>query len=514
MVFALVTAAQGQSLRIDEHASKVVLSRNRYDVVLAANSPANLQAAIVKLAIIAPGGAQLATTSSPVRIRSGANKLFASITLPELPKKSQDLLWYRLAYSVTASGSELAHGILPLFESVQDFALHVSAPLVVQPGKKFFVRVRTSHPVLQRAVGGVAIYAQVREKGQKAPLPSATGITDASGYAVLSMSLPADTQFHDLELAVQAQRGAIKKNAENDLKVGEPSRILVQSDKPLYQPGQILHIRALIFGDEPRTLAAKSIYLQVEDEDGTVVFRDERISSRFGVVATDWSIPDRLRLGEYTIVAKTYPGQYADADESDDDENPMSAAADRRSVRISRYELPTFVVNAKPDRSYYLDDQKATVEISAAYLFGKPLPKGSVRIARMEERKWNFSKQKWEIDEGESISGSMDDQGTFRATLDLSKQRANLDEDSYLRFRDLTYTAYVTDPSTGRTEERRFDVRVTKYPIHVYYVAEGSSPRGLANEFFVSTSMAQPPSAMSKYEPSLPAAPVNACSHG
>src|SRR5262249_34141649 len=51
-------------------------------------------------------------------------------------------------------------------------------------------------------------------------------------------------------------------------------------------------------------------------------------------------------------------------------------------------------------------------------------------------------------------------------------------------------TAYVTDPSTGRTEERRFDVRVTKYPIHVYYVAEGSSPRGLANEFFVSTSYA------------------------
>lgn len=184
----------------------------------------------------------------------------------------------------------MAHGILPLFESVQDFALHVSAPALVQPGKKFFVRVHTSHPVLDRAIGGVAIRAQVCGGAAETALVSASGTTDANGYAVLSMSLPAD--LRDLEVAVAAQRGAIMKSAENDLKDGTPSRILVQTDKPLYQPGQSLHIRALIFGDEHRAVAAKNIYLQVEDEDGTVVFRDERTSSRFGVVSTDWTISD------------------------------------------------------------------------------------------------------------------------------------------------------------------------------------------------------------------------------
>src|SRR5262249_27003264 len=161
--------------------------------------------------------------------------------------------------------------------------------------------------VLGRAVGGVAITAQVR--GNDSALVSATATTDGNGYAVFSMMLPGDTQPRDLELAVQAQRGAVKKNAENDLKLGAPARILVQTDKPLYQPGQTLHIRALVFGDEHRALATKKIYIQVEDEDETVVFRDERTSSRFGVVAADWTIPDRVRLGEYRILAKTYPGQ-------------------------------------------------------------------------------------------------------------------------------------------------------------------------------------------------------------
>ncbi len=143
-----------------------------------------------------------------------------------------------------------------------------------------------------------------------------------------------------------------------------------------------------------------------------------------------------------------------------------------------------------PTRGYYLPDQKASIEISAAYLFGKPVPKATVRISQLEERKWNFAKQKWEVDEGEPISGTTDDQGIFRATLDITKERADLDEYSYRKFRDITFTAYVTDLSTGRTEERRFDIRVTKYPIHVYYVPQDSSRRGLPDEFFVSTSYA------------------------
>ncbi|MFN8006045.1 MAG: MG2 domain-containing protein [Terriglobia bacterium] len=491
MVFALVGVAVGQSVRIDEHASKVVLNGKTYDVALIGNSSAALQAAILRLGILAPGGSEIATSSSPIRLMAGANKLSASVTLSDLPKRSDDLLWYRLTYSVSANGSELAHGILALFESVRDFSLHVSAPPLVQPGKKFFVRVQTSHPVLGRAIGGVAIGAQVRESAGKTALVSEAGNTDSNGYLVLSLSLPATHVAGDLELVVEARNGGTKRNARNDLKVGSPSRILVQSDKPLYQPGQTLHIRALIFGDERRALAAKKIYLQVEDEDGTVVYREERTSSKFGVIAADWTIPDRIKLGDYRIRAKTYPGRFVDSDhDSDDEDTPMLAAADEKSVRISRYELPTFVVNAKPDRSYYLLEQKASIEVSASFLFGKPVPKAAVEITRLQARSWNFAKQKWEVDEEEPITGTTDEQGRFRTTLDLSEHGAELEEYSRRKFRDLTYTAYVTDPSSGRTEERRFDVRVTKYPIHVYYVSQGSSRRGLPNEFFVSTSYA------------------------
>src|SRR4029077_18425597 len=103
---------------IDEHASKVALHGATYDVVLLAASTEAVRSATVRLEMIGPSGSKFASSSSPEQLKVGTNKLSASVTLPELPKKSEDLLWFRLGYSVTANGAELAHGILPLFESV------------------------------------------------------------------------------------------------------------------------------------------------------------------------------------------------------------------------------------------------------------------------------------------------------------------------------------------------------------------------------------------------------------
>jgi hypothetical protein len=103
--------------------------------VLSITSTDAVPSATVNLEILAVDGTRIASSSSPVQLRIGANQLSASVTLPQLPKKSDDLLWYRLSYSITANAKELAHGIVPLFESVQDFSLHVAAPPLVQPGK-------------------------------------------------------------------------------------------------------------------------------------------------------------------------------------------------------------------------------------------------------------------------------------------------------------------------------------------------------------------------------------------
>ena len=77
------------------------------------------------------------------------------------------------------------------------------------------------------------------------------------------------------------------------------------------------------------------------------------------------------------------------------------------------------------------------------------------------------------------------------AHIDLKKDHEDLADEEYSRFTDLHYAAYFTDPTTNRTEQRRFDLRVTKDAIHIY-VAEGRyrQARGFPLQFYLATSYA------------------------
>ncbi|MGO9270712.1 MAG: hypothetical protein ACLQOO_10750 [Terriglobia bacterium] len=117
-----------------------------------------------------------------------------------------------------------------------------------------------------------------------------------------------------------------------------------------------------------------------------------------------------------------------------------------------------------------------------------------MNVVREEEREWNYKEQKWEIKEAAKYEGEADDQGSFTANIDLREADNDLAKEDNERYQDLHYNAYITDPSTGRTEERQFDLRVTKQPIHVYVILQGFQQNwDRPVSFYVSTSYADGP---------------------
>lgn len=126
-------------------------------------------------------------------------------------------------------------------------------------------------------------------------------------------------------------------------------------------------------------------------------------------------------------------------------------------------------------------------EVRADYLFGQPVKRGHARVVRETERRWNYREQKWETEEGDKYEGALDDDGRLIARINLAEEHKDFEPGSYSRFRDLRYAAYLTDLTTGRTEQRRFDLRITGDPIHVYLIERGRASEGLPLQFYVST---------------------------
>ena len=92
-----------------------------------------------------------------------------------------------------------------------------------------------------------------------------TGTTGADGYAELTFSLPGKLKASRAELKINADLDDFTQEAEDDIYFDRDASILISTDKPLYQPGQILHLRALVFDAHRRAIPATPLSLRVLD---------------------------------------------------------------------------------------------------------------------------------------------------------------------------------------------------------------------------------------------------------
>lgn len=486
-LFAAHLASASGALGFDEAKIRIFLDAGRTRVRLqAANGTGHDFNARLRVELLDPRDAVSSSSETVVRVRRGTNSFEVPLDLryAELPRSDRDEFpWFRLRYRLAAddaaSANEATGGLVSVSEVTPDlFELRVVSPRRARAGAPLTARVRTANPVTQRPSKGVAVEGALTfDDGDNKTVLKASGVTDGEGLVSLGFELPrAVDDDADAELKVTARRGSFEQEAEAEVSVSQEPRVLLTTDKPLYQPGQTAHMRALVFDIGERAAAGEEVTFSVEDEDGQAVFDETLKTSRFGVASVGWRVPESARLGTYTLKLELESERY-DSD-----------YGARAEFKVSRYDLPNFSVEAKPDLPFYLAGQQPVVEVGADYLFGQPVKRGRVRVVRQTERRWNYKAQKYETEEHPAVEGQADERGRFPARLDLSDEHKALAESGHERFRDLDFVAYVTDPTTSRTEQRRFSLRLTKEPIHVY-VGEGryGQAKGLPLAFYLST---------------------------
>lgn len=444
-----------------------------------ANANTSSLEATLKLELLEPSDFVAAKSEVKARLRAGMNFLTVRIEKPGADRgRTKDaLLWSRIRYRLlTGNGAESSlQGLVTLGAIARDlFDLRIVHQPYAMEGETYQVLVHAANPVTRRPVPDVEVRGALSlgddSEADSMPLVRKT---NAAGDAILAYGIPKTVDSSDGELKIEARKGGQLRQEEIDVDLIPFGGIILNTDKRLYQPGQSLHARALVFDWNRHVLAQAAVQFTLQDPEDQIVFRESAGTDQFGIAHADWQLPDSLRLGDYVLEL-----EILDSDRYDN-------FKDRTTIRVSRYELPNFTVSAKLDRPYYLPDQNASVEISADYLFGKPVTHGSVRLVRETERSWNYKEQKWELEESDTQSAELDSSGHTRLQLDLAALHADFREETYSRYRDITYAALVTDSTTGKTEPRRFKLRLSRDPIHIYLA--GAHSDGEAADFYVTT---------------------------
>src|SRR4030095_10611959 len=118
---------------------------------------------------------------------------------------------------------------------------------------------------------------------------------------------------NDFELRIEGTRGFVTTLVEKEIDINLHGEMAVSTDKPIYQPGQTLHARALLLGASKRALAGRNVTLKIKDPEGGVAFSVELKTSRFGIASADWPIPEHARLGRYLLEFSTRDKQHRDS---------------------------------------------------------------------------------------------------------------------------------------------------------------------------------------------------------
>ncbi len=322
---------------------------------------------------------------------------------------AQDLgrLWRSRAPRWVAAAAAL---LLVLYVPLRASMLTASAAdtrdlIVVAPGEFFSgsnaaVRVvvrdgRSQQPVARTHV---ALDLLDTRSGREIPL----GIYRTNDDGALDVRVPVpeiDEGAYTLRVRASGGRGDQVLQA---VRVARTHKILVSTDKPIYQPNQTIHVRLMALrSHDLKPEADRDLLFEIEDSRGNKIFKKTLRTSEFGISAADFLLADEINMGDYRLRAT------------------LGEVVSERVVEVKRYVLPKFKVALTPGKSFYLPGEKLSGRVQADYFFGKP-----VAGARVKVKLDTFETQFRTFAE---LSGETDESGAFSFEQTLPEYFAGVD---------------------------------------------------------------------------------------
>ncbi|HMI50498.1 MAG TPA: MG2 domain-containing protein, partial [Candidatus Saccharimonadales bacterium] len=296
-----------------------------------------------------------------------------------------------------------------------------------------------------------------------------TGRLNQRGTAEAQFRFPAGlTGSHQLRYVVDTPIGSTEYTQA--VRLEDKVSILLTTEKPIYQPSQTIHVRALALDRSNHEAAAKrKLTFEVEDSRGNKVFKRATETDKFGIASAEFALADEVNLGTYHLRALM----------GEADAAPTNTA--EIALNVERYVLPKFKVavefarNGKKTKRGYRPGDHVKGTVRANYFFGKPVDGAEISV--------KASSADVAVFEVGSVQGKTDRDGSYEFDLKLP---------GYFAGRPLSQGAArvlieaTVKDSAGHSESRGEAVTVSETPLLVTAVPEGGTLiPGLENQIFL-----------------------------
>lgn len=296
-----------------------------------------------------------------------------------------------------------------------------------------------------------------REKVELASFKSGDAAATAG-----QLALP-DWENGQYELQVTAQPDGRTETLTQHVRLSRSWKLMLSSDKPVYQPGQKILLRSLALRKpDLKPVAGEQVTFTIADPKGNIIFKQQAAGSKFGIAAAECPLASEILEGEYHIECR------------------IGDTLSDKTVKVEKYVLPKFQVNIELDKPFYQPGDTVAGTVQADYFFRQPVARSEVQI---DVRSTDV--QQFPI---AAITEKTNDEGqaAFRFTLP-DKLIGREQDDGNAHF---SLVATVTDKA-GQKYSRGVRKIVTAQPIRLEVIPEsGTLVTGESNIVYLFASYA------------------------
>jgi uncharacterized protein YfaS (alpha-2-macroglobulin family) len=362
-----------------------------------------------------------------------------------------------LIVALTVFGPLLALMTPARAQELSPLGLYVTGPKELLADSTAAIRIIVTDHAAHKPVQGALVTVRLARPDSNTSELLVSSRTDARGLVDAAFEVP-PVAPGAYDLIIRVRSGDLHEESTQRITVRAANQVLLTTDKPLYKPAQVIHIRALALRrPSMRALAGETLTLEVSDPRGNKVFKQKTKTNDFGIAFADFQLADEINLGDYRVVAVV-------GDERAE-----------KSITVKRYVLPKFKVVLTPDKQYYLPGETAKGTVQSDYFFGKPVTEGKVKLTLK-----TFDVAFKDL---ATLTGTTDANGTWKFETRLPGQFVGQPLEQGKAF--LQFEAEVMDQAE-HTERAVVSSRVAAAPLEIHAVPEsGKLVPGVENIVYV-----------------------------
>uniref|UniRef100_A0A663LVS4 Alpha-2-macroglobulin n=1 Tax=Athene cunicularia TaxID=194338 RepID=A0A663LVS4_ATHCN len=190
-------------------------------------------------------------------------------------------------------------------------------------------------------------------------------VSEKDVFTCIPFSLPKSNSTSPVTFITVTVKGATLqfRSRKSVLVKNSESLVFVQTDKPIYKPGQTVLFRIVSLDKDFRPL-------NEVDPKRNRLYQWTKAELKRGLIQLSFSLTSEPMQGTYAVVAQQASGKTV-----------------RHPFSVEEYVLPKFEVTVKMPKVITILDEKLTVTVCGLYTFGKPVPGlVSFRVCRKFER--------------------------------------------------------------------------------------------------------------------------------